>query len=205
VNDTADSGVEQWLRKAREDDQSAIGSLLERYRNYLGLLARLQIGQRLQGKVDESDVVQEVCLKAHRDFGQFRGSSEAEWLAWLRHLLVTSLAQLIRHYWGTQARDLRLERQLTAELDNSSHALDHGFLAPQSSPSQQAVGREQAVLLADALARLPEDYREVIILSQLEGHSFPEVARRMNRTIDSVKNLWARALAKLRRSLGASP
>ena len=76
---------------------------------------------------------------------------------------------------------------------------------PLSSPSQRVVRREQAVLLADALEQLPADYREVIILSHLEELSFPEVARRMGRTIDSVKNVWARALAKLRRSLEASP
>jgi RNA polymerase sigma-70 factor (ECF subfamily) len=74
-------------------------------------------------------------------------------------------------------------------------------LASSGSPSRQASRREQAVLLADALGKLPEAYREVIILSHLEGLSFPEVARRLGRTLDSVKNLWARALARLRRSL----
>ena len=73
-----------------------------------------------------------------------------------------------------------------------------------SSPSNQASRREQAVLLADALGQLPSDYREVIILSHLEGLSFPEVAQRMGRSVNSVKNLWARALARLRRSLGES-
>ena len=75
------------------------------------------------------------------------------------------------------------------------------MIAAHSSPSQQAVRREQAVLLADALQELPEDYREVIILRQLEGLSFPDVARRMGRTEDSVKNVWLRALARLRRML----
>jgi RNA polymerase sigma-70 factor (ECF subfamily) len=77
-------------------------------------------------------------------------------------------------------------------------------MTPQSSPSQSASRREQAVLLADALEKLPEDYREVIILSHLESLSFSEVARRMARSVDSVKNLWARALARLRRALGAT-
>ncbi len=57
------------------------------------------------------------------------------------------------------------------------------------------------MLLADALNDLPEDYREVIILRQLEGLSFPDVARRMGRTEDSVKNVWLRALGRLRLSL----
>jgi RNA polymerase sigma-70 factor, ECF subfamily len=79
--------------------------------------------------------------------------------------------------------------------------LNGSLVAPESSPSQQAVRREQAVLLADALQDLPEDYREVIILRQLEGLSFPDVARRVGRTEDSVKNVWLRALARLRRAL----
>src|SRR5205823_14609068 len=100
---------------------------------------------------------------------------------------------------------VRLERELVDELNQSSRFLDQGLVAQQSSPSKQAARREQAVLLADALGRLPEDYREVIILSHLEGLSFPEVARRMGRTVNSVKNLWARGLARLRRSLRGEP
>ena len=111
------------------------------------------------------------------------------------------LANQVRHYIGTKSRDLRLERALADELDQSSRALDESLIATHSSPSQQAVRREQAVLLADALQGLPEDYREVIILRQLEGLSFPDVARRMGRTEDSVKNVWLRALARLRRML----
>ena len=78
-------------------------------------------------------------------------------------------------------------------------------MAAGSTPSQQAARREQAVLLADALDRLPQDYREVIILRHLEGLTFPEVARRLDRTLDSVEKLWARGLARLRRSLGVKP
>lgn len=195
--------MEQLLRLAAAGDAAAIGELLEQYRSYLSLLARLQIGRRLSGKVDASDVVQETFLKAHRDFGMFRGTTEKEWMSWLRQIMATSIAQLVRQYYGTQRRNVRLERQLGTELDHSSQALDQGLVAKQSSPSGHAARREQAVLLADALDRLPQHYREVIILSHLEGLSFPEVARRMGRTVDSVKNIWTRALDRLRRSLGA--
>jgi RNA polymerase sigma-70 factor (ECF subfamily) len=107
----------------------------------------------------------------------------------------------VRYYLGTKSRDARLERALVDELDQSSCALNEGMIASQSSPSKQAVRREQAVLLADALNDLPETYREVIILRQLEGLSFPDVARRTGRTEDSVKNVWLRALSRLRLSL----
>jgi RNA polymerase sigma-70 factor (ECF subfamily) len=193
------------LGQARAGDGSALGRLLELYRNYLAVLARVQVGKRLQGKVGASDVVQEVFLTAHRDFGGFRGTTEGEWIAWLRQILATGLARQVRHYCGTQRRDLALERRLAAEVEESSQGLGPGLAADQSSPSQQAARREQAVLLADALERLPEDYREVIVLSHLERLKFPEVARRMGRSLDSVKNLWARALVRLRREMGAAP
>ncbi|MCI0464778.1 MAG: sigma-70 family RNA polymerase sigma factor [Gemmataceae bacterium] len=196
---------EELLRRARAGSGPARGQLLERYRPYLLLLARLQIGRRLQGKVDAADLVQDTFLDAHRHFARFRGRTEAEVLSWLRQILASHLANLVRHYLGTRRRDVRLERELAGELEDSSRLLDQGLVAKQSSPSERAAHREQAVLLADALAQLPETYREVLILRHLEELSFPEVARRMNRTLEAVKKLWARALAYLRSSLGDSP
>jgi RNA polymerase sigma-70 factor (ECF subfamily) len=192
----------QLLQRARAGDRDAQGELLELYRNYLDVLARVEIGRRLQGKFDASDVIQEAFLEAHRHFGQFRGTTEAELAAWLRQILAGRLGRLVRHYYGTRRRDIRLEQELVMRIQQCSQALDGGLVARDSSPSQQAARREQAVLLADALQRLPDAYREVIILSHLEGLSFPEVARPMGRSLDSVKNLWARALGRLRRSMG---
>lgn len=190
------------LRRAREGDDVALGAVLEQYRAYLALLARLQIDRRFQGKTDPADVVQETFLAAHRAFSRFRGQTEAELAAWLRAILATALADLARRFLRARRRDVRLERELADDLDRSSLALDQALAATTSTPSQLAVRREQGVLLAAALDRLPADYREVLVLHYLEGLAHPDVARRMGRTIDSVKNLWARALGKLRRSLG---
>lgn len=202
MDDGADP--ERLMHLARDGDGPALGQLLEQYRSYLSLLARLQIGRRLQGKVDPGDVVQEAFLQAHRNWNQFRGMTERELTAWLREILTGQLANLVRHYLGTQRRDVRLERELAGELEQSSRSLDVGLVADYSSPSQQASRREQAVLLADALERLPADYREVLILRHLEGLSFPDVARRMDRTLDSVKKLWTRGLAQLRHTFGGA-
>lgn len=194
--------VERLLELARDGDARVVGELFELYRSYLRLLARLEIGRRLQGKVDDSDLVQETFLEAHRHFDHFRGATEGELVRWLREILADRLAKLVRRYCGTQQRDVRLERDLAQAVEQSSQAMGRSLVAPESSPSQQAARREQSVLLADALERLPEAYREVIILSHLEGLSFPQVAQRMGRTVDSVKNLWARAVRKLRQRLG---
>jgi RNA polymerase sigma-70 factor (ECF subfamily) len=193
------------LVRARAGDGAALGRLLERYRGYLKVLARLEIGRRLSGKMDPSDLVQETFLEAHRDFSRFRGGTEAEFTRWLRRVLATNLANAVRRYVGTKRRDVRLERELAEEIDESSAHMAMALAGQESSPSRQAARREEAVTLADALAELPEDYREVLVLRHLEGLAFAAVAARMGRTEDSVKNLWARALARLRRVLGAEP
>src|ERR1700751_2122021 len=105
-----DPEAERLLRQARVGDGTALGQLLELYRAYLVVLARVQIGSRLQGKVDASDVGQEAFLGAYRDFPQFRGATQKEFLGWLRQILASLLANLVRHYQGTQCRDVRLER-----------------------------------------------------------------------------------------------
>ena len=183
---------DQLLGHAQDGNPEHLGQLLENYRHYLHLLARLEIGRTLQAKLDASDLVQDTLLEAN----------ETQFVCWLRQIMAASLANLLRRYLGTQGRDVRLERQLAVQLDQSSRLLDRGLIDPGSSPSQQASRREQAVLLADALARLPEDYREVIILRHLQGLSFAEVSSRMERSLDSVEKLWMRGLACLRQVMG---
>lgn len=195
---------EQLIQKARSGNDGDLGSLLELYRNYLRLLARVEIGRRLQGKLDASDLVQETFTEAHRNFGMFRGADERQLVGWLRQILAAKVANLVRHYYGTQGRDIRLERDLAQAVADSSQAIGADLAASMSSPSQAAARREQAVLLADALGRLPEDYRDVIVLRNLEGLTFPEVAKRMGRSLDSVEKLWLRGLARLRQIFGES-
>ena len=124
------------IARAKAGDAAALGMLLETFRPYLALLARLQIGRRLQGKADPADLVQEAFLEAHRDFPGFRGTSERELMAWLRQILARNLANLARRYLGTRGRDVRLERNLADELAESSRVLEHGLASPQSSPRE---------------------------------------------------------------------
>src|SRR5258707_1014575 len=113
MNSAVDSDADELLSRARAGDAASLGQLLECYRAHLVVLARVQIGRRLQGKVDASDVVQEAFLRACNDFAQFRGTTEPELLHWLRQILAFQLANQVRHYQGTQRRDVRLERPLS--------------------------------------------------------------------------------------------
>jgi len=201
VSQSVKPDPERLLYLAKAGGVPVLGQLLEAYSGYLALLARLHIGRRLRGKVDAADLVQETFLAAHQNFARFRGATEAEFVGWLRRILASRLADLLRRY-AARGRDVRLERDLANVLDRSSQILGAILAAPYSSPSEHAVRREQSVILAEALENLPEDYREVLILRHLEELSFRDVALRMGRTVESVKNLWIRALAKLRRNMG---
>ncbi len=185
-------------------DSATLGRLLELYRNYLRVIARIEIGRKLQGKVDASDIVQEAFLDAHRYYPNFRGGSEAQLLKWLREILAGTLANQVRRYFGTQARDARLEVAISNDLDQSTYGLANIPVDPHSSPSQQFAKEEQSLRVAEALGKLPSDYQAVIILRHLEGLTFPQVAERMAKSLDSVEKLWLRALTKLKRSFGGS-
>src|SRR5262245_3229907 len=130
MSQTPDQDPMDLLCLARAGSVPDLGQLLELYRRYMTLLARLQIGRRLQGEVEAADLVQETFLQAHRDFRQFRGTTEEELLGWLRQILAHCLAMCVRRYHGTRRRDVRLERQLAAELDESSRVLDRSLVAP---------------------------------------------------------------------------
>src|SRR5438270_12356002 len=184
------------LTQARGGDRAARGRLLGLYRNYLRLMARTLISQPLRVRLDASDLVQDTLLKAHREFAGFLGSTEPELIAWLRQILVRSLSdQVKRHRAGR--RDLRREEAMEVMLDRSSAAVQQALAAPVSSPSSIASRREQAVLLADALEKLPAHYREIFIARNLEHIPFDQIAARMGRTSGAVRKLWTRTMLSL--------
>lgn len=194
------SDTEQLLAKARRGSATALAQIIEEYRSYLIILARAQRRRYLQAKFGDSDVVQETCLQAHQNFGQFRGTSEPEFMQWLRTIMARTTAKMMRHY-SRQKRDVRVERQLEQELEQSSGNLANLLPSPESSPSQRAARRERAKVFADALTSLKDDYREVVILHHLDGLSMADVAKHMGRSTNSVQKLWARAIVQLRHKL----
>jgi RNA polymerase sigma-70 factor (ECF subfamily) len=193
--------LDRLIEAVRRGDAAAQGEYLIRCRPWLKLLARLQIAGDFQGKFDPSDIVQQTLLEAYRALPQFRGQTEPELAAWLRQILAHVLAHEIRRYRGTQQRDLVREVSLEQALAESSQRLGGLLAAPGSSPSQQAAQREQELLLAEVLDRLPQDYREVIILRHLEELPHEKIAERMGRSAGAVRMLWVRALARLRQEL----
>jgi RNA polymerase sigma-70 factor (ECF subfamily) len=172
----------------------------ERFRGYLLLLARAQLGDRLRGKLDPSDVVQQTLLDAHRQRDQFRGHTGAEMAGWLRRMLACNLADALRAL-GRQKRDAARERSLEAALDESSARVQAWLAAEQSSPSEQAQRGEELLRLTEALAALPEAQRDALVLHYWQGLTLAETAERLGRTPAAVAGLLQRGLKALRVAL----
>jgi len=173
---------------------------LERYADYLALLARLHLDPRLRTKLDPADVVQQALLDAHAHREQFRGGTEAEWMAWLRRILANTMAMAARRF-ATDARNLIRERSLEDALGESSAHLEGWLAADQSSPSERAVRHEQLLHLAQALARLPDEQRVAVELHHLQGWTVAEVAAHVGRSKPAVVGLLYRGLRRLRKLL----
>lgn len=199
--DSASTTVADLLLRARTGDHSAREALFEHCRAYVGVVARSQVESWLRTKVDASDLVQQTLLEAHRALHEFQGTTEAEWCAWLKRILAHNAADFVRHYRGTAKRQARREVPLHAQRgDQSSYTRD--VAAVGESPSQMAMRREEEIVVADALGRLTDDHREVIMLRNLQRLPFDEVARRMNRTRPACQMLWMRAIKSLQEILG---
>jgi RNA polymerase sigma-70 factor (ECF subfamily) len=172
----------------------------EHFRSYLLLLARVRLDPRLRPKLGASDVVQQTLLEAHRDLAQFQGRTVGEQAAWLRQILARNLANAARDLHRDK-RDVSREQPLQAALDESASRLEAWLAAEQSSPSQQAERHERAVRLADALAALPENQREAVILRHWHGCSLAEIGERLGCTTAAVTGLLHRGLRRLRKQL----
>ena len=173
---------------------------LERFRSYLLLLARVRLDPLVRAKVGASDVVQQTLLEAHRDLAQFRGRAVGEQAAWLRQILARNLANVLRDL-RRDKRDVAREQPLQAALDESASRLEAWLVAEQSSPSQQAERHERAVRLAEALAALPENQREAVVLRHWHGCSLVEIGEQLGCTTAAVTGLLHRGLRNLRKRL----
>ena len=189
------------LARVQQGDACKLGRLLDAYRRYLSAIAERQLDKKLRTRVDVSDVVQETMFEAHRDFVQFRGKCEREFVAWIRRILANNIARAIRMHVLTKMRDVRRDVSLGDVSDSPKElgARQSSVLATNAaSPSHLAELREQAAILADTMCRLSDDQRTVLLLRNMQGLSFREVAERMDRTVPAAKMLWMRSIRRIR-------
>jgi RNA polymerase sigma-70 factor (ECF subfamily) len=172
----------------------------ERFRDYLRLLARIQLDPRLRGKLDPSDVVQQTMLEALQQQEQLHDASDAERAGWLRRILAHNLIDVARAF-GQEKRDVDRERSLEQSLQESSARLEYWLAVGDSSPSENAERQERALRLAVALQTLPEAQREALVLQYWHGWTLAQIGEHLGRTPAAVAGLLKRGLKKLREEL----
>jgi RNA polymerase sigma-70 factor, ECF subfamily len=194
--------VAHWLASARAGSEEALGQALEACRGYLLAIAQRELDPELQAKGGASDLVQETFLKAHRHFARFHGAAEAELLLWLRRLLLNNLLDFRRHC-QTEKRDAGREVKLDA--GDPSSRREGELPGTEPTPSNVVMAQEQALALQRTLSRLPEDYRQILVLRYQEELSFEEIAGLMQRSVNAVRKLWARAVERLQEEWETPP
>src|SRR4051794_6252379 len=201
-------GPIELMAQARAGQAEALGELCALYRNYMRMVVRAGLGPKLRERVELSDVVQEALVEVIRQFPQFTGQNEAALVGWLRRLVGQKLADLGRYHSRAKRSaggpDVPLDGAWDLGGGADSHAggrlLDMLSLS-QTSPSEAASRRELTVLLADALAALPESEAEVLWLYHAENLSFEGIGDRMGVSRKSIRGIWARGLKSLKRTL----
>lgn len=176
---------------------------IERFRDYLMVLARGQLPPSVQGRLEASDVVQDTLLDAYRKWHQYKGDSPKELGGWLRSLLACNLVDAVR-FQHRSKRDARREQSIRQELDDSAVGLQQLLATDDSTPSIKLAREEKLAHLGSALIQLPDAQRDVILLRYRDSKSLVEIAEQMNKTRVAVAGLLKRGLANLREALVTS-
>ena len=187
------------LLAAQAGSNSALGQLLQGYRDYLNLLADEELGADVRVKAGASDLVQDSFLEAKRDFGQFTGKSSEEFQGWLRRLLLNNVANVIRSYRGTDKRDISREAPAALSDLNGTRSL----AGKGKTASSIVMKNELLDALQMAIRKLPGHYQAVIQWRNYDRASFEDIGRRLERSVEAARKLWVRAVELLQQELDA--
>ena len=197
--------LDSLVSRARGGQAEALDELLGRYRHFISLLVRARFrGGRMAARVDSSDIVQDVLVRVAGHIETFEGVDQRAWEGWLRRIAEREVLRQVDQHLGAARRDAGRERPAAGGGgggESPSLVLAGWIEASITSPSLAAVRKERAVLLADALARLPEDYRELLVQRHIEERPFDEIAQRMERSSGALRTMWVRALRKLKEAI----
>jgi RNA polymerase sigma-70 factor (ECF subfamily) len=193
-------------RRATEGDRAALGELLARHRERLRLMVRLRLDQRLQGRIDPSDVLQEAYLEAFQRFDDYARDPDMPFFLWLRFLTAQRLLILHRRHLAARTRDADRDVPLDGVLpEASSVALAAQLVGRHTTPSQAAVREETRRRLQDALNDLDPVDREILALRHFEQLTNAEAARVLGLRESAASMRYARALLRLKDVLTELP
>jgi RNA polymerase sigma-70 factor (ECF subfamily) len=195
------------LRRAVEGDQAALADLLSPYRGRLKRMVRIRLNPRLQGRVDDSDVVQDALLEASQRLAEYLKGSGMPFFLWLRHITGRKLIDVHRRHLGRQKRDPCLEVSLHRGgwPLASCTSLAEQLLGRLSSPSQAAIKAEVRQRVQDALNSLEPLDREVLAMRHFEQLSNVETATALGIGKSAASSRYLRALKRLKDILASIP
>lgn len=184
------------LKRAQGGDEEAFAALCRRHEATLrGRIAR-SLSARVQRKVSVRDVLQEALLVAHRRLAELDATEDEAFGRWLGKIVEHKTREAVRRHVTTAKRDVR------REVTRAGPTPDAPRPGRGPTPSQAAIAGETREAARRAMADLPPHYAEVVALIQGEGLTFREAAERTDRTLDSVKKIYMRALSRLAADLG---
>ncbi len=197
------SDVEDLVKLAASGDPRSWAELMKRYRSRLRRMVSFRLDPRLQGRVDPSDVVQDVCLEAWQHLGSFVKQPNTPFFVWLRAVAGHKLADLHRYHLGAQVRDARREVSLyQGSLPGAtSAALAARLLGHLTRPSEAAVRAERKVQLQTALNAMDPIDREVLALRHFEQLTVSEAAAVLGIKEKAAGMRYVRALRRLKEIL----
>ena len=182
-----------FIERLRSGDAAAFEQLIERHSGEIfSLLFRLT-----QDREEAQDLTQETFLSAVRSIGGFRGDADLK--TWLYRIAVNHSRNRFR-WWK------RRQGPNTVSLDeplgiDSSATIGDTLAAKSPDPEQTALQSERKAAIADVLADMHESYREAVVLCDIEGLSYEEIAGALEISIGTVKSRIARGREELRRKL----
>ena len=205
INDEPD--LRDLLRRASGGEAAACEELFSRYRARLKRMIHLRMSRRLQGRVDDSDVLQEAFVDVSRRLAEYASDPKLPFFLWLRHLTGLKLVEIHRKHLGAQLRDadreVTLHRGGLPEADSASLAAQ--LLGTVTSPSQAVIKAETRLLVQEALNRMDPIDREVLALKHFEQLSTSEIAQVLGLSKAGAGSRYLRAIKRLREILEQIP
>jgi RNA polymerase sigma-70 factor (ECF subfamily) len=205
TNDSSDSP--ELLQRAAGGDPQALEELFALFRDRLKRMVRLRLSRRLQGRVDDSDVLQEAFLDISHKLPEYAKAPQLPLFLWLRHITGLKLAEVHRRHLGTQMRDadreVSLHRGGLPEADSVSLAAQ--LLGKLTTPSQAAIKAEQRLYVQEALNSMDPIDREVLALKHFEQLSTNEIAEVLGLSKAGAGSRYLRAIKRLREILARIP
>jgi RNA polymerase sigma-70 factor (ECF subfamily) len=192
-----EADFERQLASAKAGEPAALGRLLQGCRRYLLLAAGRALESTLRPKEGASDLVQQTFVVAQRDFESFRGTTLGELLAWLNRILEHQLANQLRYYKQTSKRNVRRE----VPLDAGDHPDNLGLVDGRPAPAEHVASADEQRRVRAAIERLPDDYKQVLVLRTWQRLPFAEIGKRMGRSAGAAEKLWLRAVERLQTAL----